>query len=158
MEKVVRLIVDVKFDEGIYDEEELTRPGNTLFFDKYIEGNVVKMVEREKIKRLKVEDQKLGIGMHKFFPERIPADATFVIDVGDNHWQKMPEHCRSDIKNIDEAVIYANDLFNEKSNGDIFSEQIGVGIVRVKMMSSNQKYNNIMVYGLTIGSFGGHCP
>lgn len=48
MEKVVRLIVDVKFDERIYDEEELTRPGSTLFFDKHIEGNVVKMVEREK--------------------------------------------------------------------------------------------------------------
>lgn len=152
MEKVVRLVVDVKFDEEIYDEKELTCPGSVLFFDKHIEGNVVKMTEGEKIKRLKVED--LGKGVYKSFPERMPEDATFDVCVGDNHWKKMHEHCRSGIKNIDEAVTYANELFNEESNGDTFSEQRGVGIIRVEMMSSDQEYNNVMVYGLTIGSFG----
>ena len=45
MEKTVKLLVEVKFDDNIYDEKELCEHGSILFYERDMEGKVVKKME-----------------------------------------------------------------------------------------------------------------
>lgn len=39
--KKVRLIIDLEFDESVYIEEELTKVGSILFYERDMEGVIV---------------------------------------------------------------------------------------------------------------------
>lgn len=98
-------------------------------------------------KNIKVSELRSDIGICKSVPKEIPKGAIFDIEVDDNHFKPISKLSKTGVKDINEAIKYANDIFNEKSNENVYEGPEGTYVGTV-MITMRQK-----VYGLTIGSW-----
>lgn len=105
------------------------------------------------VHNIKVEELVPGIGIVDGIDEDIPKDTVFGVEVSDNYFETVPRLCKQGLTDVKQAVEYANKIFNEKSNGNIYEGIKGkyVGTVIISMQENGEQG---MIYGLTIGSFG----
>jgi hypothetical protein len=101
------------------------------------------------IKNIKVKDLEPGIGIVNCVEEYIPKGVVFDVEISDNHFEFMRHLSRVGFTNSQKAVDYANKMFDERSNDNIYEGRKGRYVGSV-IISAYYDGETRMVYGLTI--------